>query len=98
LFTCSAVNIEAVVVCCLFHSLLWVGPAALDFLLPTSFPCSVYRQSTLCMIVLDHENDHANQDRTRDFNGKSYTCSVTFKHFCQNIKNSFIVGYKCIEK
>ena len=34
----------------------------------------------------------------RDLSGKSYTYSMTFKHFCQNIKNSFIVGYKCIEK
>ena len=29
--------------------------------------------------------------------GKNYSCSVTLKKFCQNIKNSFTVGYKCIE-
>ena len=31
-------------------------------------------------------------------NGKRYNCSMTSKHFCQNITTSFTVGYKCIRK
>lgn len=34
----------------------------------------------------------------RNLNGKNYNCFVTFKLFCQNIKNYFVDSDKCIGK
>lgn len=57
-----------------------------------------YRKSSLCTVVQDHKMITQVDTVQNCLNGKPYNCSMTSKHFCQNVTTSFTIGYKCIRK
>lgn len=61
----------------------------------------IYRQSLLWMVVPGHKYDSSSWNYAKTIlmiNVKSYYFTLTFKNFCQIIKNSLAVDYKGIGK
>lgn len=65
----------------------------IKFFLKSEVQKSTHRQSSLCTVVQDCENDHAswNCKAILITSGGNYDCSMTFKNFYENIKN-FLIG------